>query len=189
MTTTSQQVLAVLGQCLGVVRNQEIEEATSLDHEQVKSAIRTLVRRGYAERRGELRVKATTEGLAFLEAGNEITSGPNGPRVMETEGTSLRSRIWRAIRLAQKASVSELLELAARGPETNAALNAKEYLRALEKSGHLMRLSRRAPSEWPVTTGESRYVIVLNTGPQAPQFNRRQKRVFDPNTGETFQLK
>jgi len=189
MSTTSQQVLAVLAQRIGVFQNDEIEEATNLDHEQVKSAIRTLVRRGYAERRGDLRVKATMEGLAFLEAGKAITSGPNGPRVLEMDGTSLRTRIWKAIRLAQKASVSELLELAARGSETNAALNAKEYLRALEKSGHLMRLSRRAPSEWPVTTGESRYCLVLNTGPLAPQFNRRQMRVFDPNTGETFVLK
>ena len=112
------------------------------------------MRRGYAERRGDLRVKATAEGLAFLAGGMAITSGPNGPRVMETDATSLRTRLWKAIRLAQKASVSDLLELAARGHEGNAALNAKEYLRALEKSGHLMRLSRRAPSEWPVTTGE-----------------------------------
>jgi len=188
MMTTSQQVLAALGQRLGVFQNEEIEEATNLDHEQVKTAIRTLVRRGYAERRGDLRVKATAEGLAFLAGGMAITSGPNGPRVMETDATSLRTRLWKAIRLAQKASVSDLLELAARGHEGNAALNAKEYLRALEKSGHLMRLSRRAPSEWPVTTGESRYCLALNTGPLAPQFNRRQKRVFDPNTGKSYDL-
>jgi len=128
MSTTSQQVLAVLGQRLGVVQNQEIEEAANLDHEQVKSAIRTLVRRGYAERRGELRVKATLEGIAFLEAGKEITSGPNGPRVIETEGTNLRARLWKAIRLAQKASVSELLELAARGSESNAAVRSSRFV-------------------------------------------------------------
>jgi predicted transcriptional regulator len=189
MITTSQQVLAVLSQRIGIFENQEIEEATNLDHEQVKTAIRTLVRRGFAERRGDLRVKATMAGLVFLEGGKKITSGPKGPRAMDNDGTSLRSRLWKAIRLAQKASASDLLELAARGSEGNAAQNAKEYMRALEKSGHLMRLSRRAPSEWPVTTGESRYCLVLNTGPLAPQFNRRQMRVFDPNTGKTYDLK
>ncbi|MBI3130505.1 MAG: hypothetical protein HYZ13_04030 [Acidobacteria bacterium] len=188
MNPSSQMVLEALNKRLGLFRSQELREMTGLSKDQVHSAISTLVRRGHAERMGEGRVFATKEGLLFLEAGKTITSGPNKPRVIESEGTSLRFRLWKAIRMAQKASVSELLELAARGSEQNARQNARQYLHALVKSGHILLLTRRAASEWPVTTGESRYCLVLNTGPRAPQYNRRQKRIFDPNTGETFDL-
>lgn len=188
MTLVSHRVLTILSQRIGAFHLREIREFTSLSNDRVDSAVKTLIRQGKAVRCGKGLIKATTEGLALLASGREVALGPKGPQKAETTGTSLRSRLWKALRLAQKASVSDLLELAARGSESNASLNAKEYLRALEKSGHIMRLSRRAPSEWPVTTGESRYCLVLNTGPQAPQWNKRQKRIFDPNTGETFEL-
>jgi len=188
MSTNSQKALAALAQRVGAMDIQEIGQAANLTADQVYGAVRTLVLRGYAERRGKGRAKATMEGLRFLEKGKEITRGAGGPRMAETEGTHLRSRIWRALRLAQKATVSELLELASRGTEGNAAMNAKDYLNALVKSGHVMRLSRRGPSDFPITMGPSRYCLALNTGPQAPQFNKRQKRVFDPNTGETFDV-
>lgn len=185
---TSQPVLTVLGNRLGVMHVREIRTATGLSEDQVQDAIQTLVRRGYAQRRGEGRVKATAQGLAFLHNGSRITSGRKGPRVAETEGTSLRSRLWRALRLSQKATISELLLLAERGEERNAAENAKHYLNALVRSGHVLRLSRRAESEWPATTGATRYSLALNTGPLPPQYNRRQKRIYDPNTGETFDV-
>jgi DNA-binding MarR family transcriptional regulator len=188
MSTTSQQVLIILGQRIGMFQVQEIRDATQLSETQVRRALEALVRRGYVERLGINQVKATTEGLSLLQNGKDITSGPKGPRMSEAQRTSLRHRLWKAMRLAKKASVSDLMELAARGSECGATQDAKAYLNVLVRSGHLMRLSRRAHSEWPITTGESRYCLVLDTGPQAPQYNRRQKRVFDPNTGETFQL-
>jgi len=188
MTTSSQRVLQVLGTRLGVIGAVEIARVTGLTCDQVHSGVGTLVRRGYAQRRGEGRVKATAAGLSFLSAGQEINSGPKGPRLMETEGSNLRGRLWRALRLVQKAAISELLELAARGSEGNAARNAKDYLNALVRSGHLTRLNRRVPAEYPVTIGATRYCLALNTGPLAPQYNRRQKRVFDPNTGKAYDV-
>lgn len=188
MSSISQQVLSVLGQRIGAFHVREIRDAAQLSKDQLQGALRTLLARGYAERVRIGRIKATSVGLAFLEAGKEVKLGPTGPRTSETEGTSLRCRLWKAVRLARKATISELLELAARGTEANATQNAKEYLNALVRSGHLMRLSRRAQAEWPVTTGESRYCLVRDTGPQVPKYDRRQKHIFDPNTGETFDL-
>lgn len=188
MTTSSQRVLQVLGTRLGQIRATEIAKTTGLSCDQIHSGIGTLERRGFAQRLGDGRVKATAAGLAFLAAGKEINLGPKGPRVAETEGTSLRSRLWRALRLAQKATIPELLQLAARGSEGNAADNAKDYLNALVRSGHVIRLSRRATCELPVTTGATRYSLALNTGPLPPQYNRHQKRVYDPNTGEVFDV-
>ena len=188
MTAPSQRVLSVLGQRIGIFRVRELREATELSDDQVQGALRTLTQRGYAERRGEGCVKATAEGLRFLAAAKTIKSGPKGPRIMETEGTSLRSRLWRAINIVKKATVAELLELACRGTEANAEDNAKTYFNVLCRSGHLMRMNRRGPTEHPITIGATRYCLVLNTGPLAPQWNRRQKRVFDPNTGQVFDV-
>ncbi|HWQ09139.1 MAG TPA: hypothetical protein VN436_08530, partial [Holophaga sp.] len=103
MTTSSQRVLQILGTRLGVVGTIEIARATGLTCDQVHSGVGTLIRRGYAQRRGEGHVKATSAGLSFLAAGKEINSGPRGPRITETEDSNLRSRLWRALRLAQKA--------------------------------------------------------------------------------------
>jgi hypothetical protein len=188
MSTTSQQVLDVLGRRIGTFQIREIHEITGLSKNRLQSALRTLTQNGYAERRGRGHIKATAAGLALLEGGEEIKFGPTGPRMAETERMSLRCRLWKALRLAQKGSISDFLELAARGSESDAFGNAKEYLNALVRSGHVMRLTRNVPLEWPATKGESRYCLMLNTGPQAPQYNRRRKRVFDPNTGETHEL-
>lgn len=191
METTSQQVLTTLSARLGQMHVREIREATGLSEDQVQTAVKTLIRRGFAKRLGRLgegRVKATAEGLTFLRAGREITSGPKGPRLSHEDGSSLRSRVWRALRLLRKASISELLELAERGTEANAHLNTKDYLNALVRTGHVMRMTRRGQAEFPVTTGPTRYCICLDNGPQAPQWNKRKKRVFDPNIRETFDV-
>jgi len=188
MSTTSQQVLAALGQRIGVFHVHEIQKMTNLSGEQIQGALKTLVRRGFVERRGTGLIKATAEGWAFLSVENEIKPGPTAPRRSKGGSSNLRDRLWKALRLAQKATIPELLELAARGSEINAALNAKDYLNALVRSGHVIRLTRRAPPVWPATTGASRYCLILDTGPQAPTYNPHRKSVFDPNTGETFDV-
>lgn len=186
--TSSQRVLQVLGTRLGKVSVKEIQEAACLTKDQAYSAVAVLVRRGYAQRRGEGHVKATAEGLKFLQRGEQVHHGPKGPQVLEQDGTSLRSRLWRAIRLLHKATVREVLELAERGDEGNAASNAKDYLNILVRSGHLTRMSRPGTPEPPATTPPSRYCLLRDSGPLAPQWNKRQRRVFDPNTRETFDV-
>jgi DNA-binding MarR family transcriptional regulator len=185
-------VLAFLGTRLGAVHVREIRKSIDLTEDQVQSALKTLVRRGYVKRLGQIgegRVKATTEGLAFLEAGKAITSGPKGPRVLADDNSSLRSRIWRALRLLHKGTVTEILELAARGCEGNAQSSAKDYLNALVRSGHCMRLSRPGEkTEWPNTVAPTRYCLCLDNGPQAPQWNKRQKRIYDPNIKKVFHV-
>jgi len=190
--TPSQQVLAYLGTRLGAVHVREIRKAIALTEDQVQGAVKTLVRRGYVKRLGQIgegRVKASAEGLAFLEAGKQVTSGPNGPGKLGEDGSTLRSRIWRALRLLRKGTIAEILELAERGSEGNAARSTKEYLNALCRSGHCMRLSRPGDkAEWPNTKPPTRYCLCLDNGPTAPLYDKRQRHVYDPNIKKVFHV-
>ncbi len=184
----SQRLLAALGTRLGRMHVRELQKATGLSEDQVQDGLQTLVRRGFVKRLGEGNVKATPDGLEWLSQGRAIKPGPQGPHVAETKGTSLRCRLWRAIRLIKKGTVAELLELAERGTEGNAEANAKEYLNALVRSGHLLRLSRKGERQRPNGTSPTRYGLAADSGPLPPQYNRHQKRVFDPNTGRSIDV-
>ncbi|MDR3684741.1 MAG: hypothetical protein P4L11_13520 [Geothrix sp.] len=124
----------------------------------------------------------TPAGLQHLAEGKTITSGPKGPRTNPSPfaPSTLRSRLWRALRLKRVASVDELLLLAAKGNEGNAKDDARRYLNALHKAGILDPAYTR--------TGPQRYLLLRDRGPLAPQWNKRQKRVFDPNDGTTYDL-
>ena len=188
MSSTSQRILRVLSTRLGLQHLSDIREATGLTVTQVHDGVQTLDRRGFVERLGEGKVCASKAGLEWLALGKCITSGPKGPRPMETSGTSLRFRLWRAIRIIRKGTIADLLELAERGNEGNAFASAKEYLNALVRSGHLMRMSRRGERQIVNGQAPTRYCLTVDSGPLPPQFNRRQKRVFDPNTGSSFDV-
>lgn len=191
VVSTSQQVLTALAGRLGQMLVAEICEATGLDEEQVQTAIKNLSKRGYVTRlgrRGAGRVKATAQGIAFIKDGGVISSGRRGPRLELDDRSSLRSRLWRALRLIQKGTIAELLELAARGEEGNAHLNAKDYLNALVKTGHVVRMARRGQAEPPAGTTPTRYSLWMDNGPLAPVWNKRQKRVYDPNIRTTFDV-
>ena len=94
---------------------------------------------------------------------------------------SLRSRLWRALRACRKATVHELLVLAARGDEADASRNARSYLNALARAQYVVRVPNgpgRAP-DW---------FLGRDTGFEAPRWNQRRGRVHDPNTGEVFDV-
>lgn len=88
-----------------------------------------------------------------------------------------RQRIWRALRV-QKTCDPIILAMAAGAPETS----AREFLRLLVRGGYV-----RITSRGNGRTGRlSKYQLVRDTGPRAPQ------RVFDflqdQNTQEMFPL-
>lgn len=183
MNSTATKLLELLGSRLGRFSHSELMEATGFTAIQVTDGLKTLKRRGFAHLLWRGCHKVTPEGLHHLETGKGITSGPNGPRTMSDEtGGNFRSRLWRALRLSKKGSVPELLVLATRGSEGNAEDNAKTYLEALTRAGILIRMSMKG------VNGRTRYLLIRDTGPLAPQWNKRQKRIFDPNTGETLDV-
>ncbi|WP_257311190.1 hypothetical protein [Geothrix fuzhouensis] len=148
---------------------------------QVRFTLYALMERGLVRHCWKGVYAITPEGLKHLASGKVITSGPKGPHGPSPFAPStLRTRLWRALRLKRVASVDELLVLAAKGTEGNAREDARRYLNALAHVGILDPAYTRS--------GPQRWLLLRDTGPQAPQWNKRQKRVFDPNQGVSYDL-
>lgn len=178
------QATRVLEACrnrLGRIRIGEISGATGLDTRQVTRAVRILIRRGLAIRSWAGVFKLTPEGLEALNKGAEIQPGQPGPRILDLPETSVRTRVWRALRITRKGSIRELLILASRGEEIDPE-DTRKYLNALTHAGFLTRMSHRGER------GQTRYLLIRDSGPRAPQWDKRKRRVFDPNTETIHEL-
>lgn len=166
---------AVLNACRGVlgrICHRQVVEATGLSGDQVTDAMQVLVERGLVRRAGSPGTFRLND--AGIMETKPIRSGPQGPRLNPLPKTSLRSRIWRALRLARRGTLRDILVLVSQG-EAAQASEVRRYLNALLSSGHL-RLR------------DGLYILARNTGPKTPAWNKKQKRVVDPNTGSVHEL-
>lgn len=130
----------------------------------------------------------TSAGKAFLAEGKRIASGQpkSGTRVRIKAG-GLRLLAWRAMRILQKFSVNDLLKHCTAGGEADAAGNLGKYVRALTRAGYLAEL-RREPGTALTSNGFKRWLMLCDSGPQAPVWNQTRQTVTDPNTGEVYPL-
>lgn len=182
--TIQTAVLASLppGDCLTV---EALAASSGLTRRQVVFGAAGLIGRGYAERAEIGCFRLTEAGADARTNGVRLTSGPLGPlsqALRRQKRTTLRDRLWRALRIKGKATVGELLEAA--GGDTNGAVNnAQHYCRALRRAGYLRRMRRRIPGTSPTSNGFIRYQLVRDSGSQAPVV-RADGTVFDLNTRE-----
>lgn len=181
MNGNATKVLDASRHFLGRIPIREMASRVSLTTEQVKDAFIVLIARGLATRAWKGVYRLTPKGLEALVESTEIKSGPTGPRPLDLPNTTIRTRIWRAIRVSRKGTVREFLTLASQGEEIGRD-DAHRYLNALTSAGYLTRMCPRGEKSEP------RWLLIRDTGPKAPQWNRRQKRVFDANTGDTYEL-
>ena len=130
----------------------------------------------------------TSAGKAFLDEGRRIASGQptSGTRVRVVAG-GLRSKAWHAMRILQKFSLGDLAKHCAVGGEADAAGNLGKYVRALTRAGYLTEL-RREPGTAPTSNGFKRWLMVRDSGPQAPVWNQAGKTVTDANTRTVYPL-
>jgi DNA-binding IclR family transcriptional regulator len=120
----------------------------------------------------------TTAGHAFASA----SAARRGQRP-----TSLAERAWAALRQLRKATVADLTQLASRGTERRPEARVRTYLGVLKRAGYVGTLRGRVPGATPGTTVK-RYVLLRDTGPLAPRWQRSHDRMLDLNTGEAFPL-
>lgn len=192
---TSQAVMAAMHSLVDSTDQVELDGITrvsGLERKQVINACDKLVAHGYLVRRtySDGKVKPgkfllTPEGRIALEAGANLKSGPKGPsgKARDTAG-SLREKVWRLLRIRQKASVPEVVGLLCDGEATAKTIetttnNVQKYLRALRATGYLIEM-RREPGTKPTSNGFKRYLLVRDTGPLAPT-RRGKDCVYDPN--------
>ncbi|MFY3986093.1 hypothetical protein ACOTJH_29165 [Achromobacter xylosoxidans] len=193
-------VLQAVGQVVcpsGLVRSIAIARHTGLENRQISDACAKLESNGllthkkYAD--GTIKPGCyllTAAGRAALEAGVTIKSGPKGAhgKPRRTDG-SLREKVWRLLRIRRKVSVPEAVALLCDGEATaqdieNVTNNVQKYLRALRLTGYLADMRREA-GQAPSSNGFKRYLLVRDTGPQAPT-RRAHNRVYDHNEGREY---
>lgn len=131
--------------------------------------------------------RLTAKGLRCKRDGTVITSGPNGPDtalVRKARPTTLRQKLWNAIRARKKFSIDELLRLACNGSERDAHNNACKFVSALERVGYLRSL-KRAPGAALTSNGFQRWQLLkeMDTGIDAPVI-RQSGEVFDRNRNQ-----
>lgn len=126
----------------------------------------------------------TDKGRQFLAEGRTITSGPCGGNTTSRRGPTLRQRAWRLMRMRDGFSVEDLLGTLCDDNEGDPGRNLRRYITALEAAGYLSPFRRRGEG------GGKRWYLrrEMNTGPEAPAFNTRAKRLMDHNTGKMFAL-
>lgn len=201
---TSQTVMAAVKALVcpkGCVKHAAIVKHTGLTAKQVVNACAKLVEHGFLKREAyaDNSVKPgcyhiTALGLAALDEGTRLASGPKGPTGKpKPRPDGLRDRAWRLLRIRRKASVPELvgLLLDADGDDdavVRAQNNLSKYLRQLVFAGYLIEMRREAPQS-PTSNGAKRFLLVRDTGPLPPIPQPQFKKVFDQNEGKQYDVK
>lgn len=159
-----------------------LAKATGLTPDQVKWGVKFLVDKGLVRRIRPGLVRLTSAGRRTLEGEAGLwSSGPKAPHPLG--GDTLRARLWRALFNRKKAYLGDLLTLALRDENPRLARqDACAYLRALERAGIVVRHGE-SPSSLDI-----QWFLARDTGFRPPQYNKRAKRVYDPNTGEVFDV-
>ncbi len=162
------------------------ELLTSLDmtRDRLRDNRKRLERRGLLVRVEGI-YQITEAGKQVVAGGAEIISGSGLGGCAERYKDSTRSRAWRALRIRRKAGLDDLLPLllepgATKEDEQRTGRYLARYLEALVKAGFLHALPRRG--------GPARWLLVRDTGPCAPAWNKVRNTVADTNTGEVHRV-
>ncbi|MDO9053811.1 MAG: hypothetical protein Q8K43_10495 [Sulfurimicrobium sp.] len=114
---------------------------------------------------------------------------PQGSRISpRTVTIGLRQRAWWVMRRRVTFTLPELLATLADGTERDAISNLGKYVRALEKSGLLMREAARKPGSALTSPGSIRYRLMVDVGRQAPVWRAKNNTVYDPNKQVEYAL-
>ncbi|SDX89447.1 hypothetical protein [Nitrosomonas halophila] len=174
------------------ITKDRLVELTGLTAKQVENALLKLRKHGLVERTETGGHCLTSAGQQALAAGEtKLKSGPRGPQPgARIHRGSLRTRVWRAIRIRRKFSLPEIETLVVQGEEKAVRNNIGKYLKALERAGYLVRMPRREAGEAPTSNGHLRYWLPDNkdTGPIAPIWRPAQGTLFDQNIGKEVAL-
>lgn len=140
---------------------------------------------------GYLRSLAAAEFLSHREAAVQSQparwvlirdNGFHAPRLRRDGSPSLQgeatAQMWRSMCALREFSFRDLIENAS---VVIAEATARDYCHHLLAAGYFRVVAKANPAQGKV----ARYRLIRESGPRPPQI-QRVKRVFDPNTGETF---
>jgi hypothetical protein len=183
-------VLGVLVEVGVALTVKQVAGRRDMTHQRAQMCLDVLRRRGLAERVGKGLYRVTKAGRAAHAEGRKVRSGPcrahTGRR--RPRADSLQARLWRALRQVKKATVPDLITLAARDTDRDPGSSARHYIRALAAAGYVALLKSREPGTAPTSNGFKRYLLTRDTGPAAPIWNKDKEVLRDPNTGQRIEV-
>lgn len=157
--------------------------STGLRKTQVQMAVQKLRMRALIEIVTPGHYAITAAGRDWAASGKTIVSGQGPKKARPTSG--LRQRAWWLMVREGTFTLDSLLFTAATGAERNAEDNLGRYLKALENTGFIKRLSPRkgASDDQPVWS-----INRERAGRKAPVYRRQHKQVVCGKTGKTYPL-
>jgi Icc-related predicted phosphoesterase len=201
MVRVAQSVLTLIPSYPGTATTKAIAEEAGMTRHDVVEAIGRLSRRGLVVHARRGRYQRTRDGDRVAQAQTEIKPGPPRPGIdaagvpakrplrsdhVRGRGTLL-DRAWSALRQLRKATVPELLELAA-DDERYAETSLSKYLRRLAAHGVVVALSRRVRGMAPTSNGFVQWTLIRDLGPKAPLWRGSTRELVDRNSGLTILL-
>ncbi|MEQ8318735.1 MAG: hypothetical protein RH946_00610 [Rhodospirillales bacterium] len=149
----------------------------------VVRSIDVLRRRGLVERLEPGCYRLTSSGEETRAAGERIVSGPRKPHSGPVKKKApFREALWKALRLEEATTVQDLISLIpeeAHGSDPRS--NAYAYLRRLIDAHYVIELPSREPGTAITSNGFKRYRLIRNTGPAAPHWSAKSRKLVDPN--------
>lgn len=186
-----QAVLRALPSAPATISTVDLAKAAGIDRHAVPMVVERLARRGLALKIKLGHYRRTKLGDKLVADQVELKPGPKrhgidasgnaAPRMPRAKNDTLRARVWAALRAMKKATIPELLELAAGGNERDPHSNARRYLRILASAGVVRLLDHRAPGLALTSNGFQRYALIDDLGPKAPIWRAKANHLWDPN--------
>lgn len=167
----------------------ELAAAVDRPRKKITGVISRLITDRYVVRRDRGCYEVTAAGRKADAAGYKcgpqrpLTAGCRKPRP-----DTLQQRAWKVLRLRRRATVPEIVALAARPDEPNATNALHAYFSRLERAGYVVRLARRAPGTAPTSPGFVIWLLLKDSGPHAPTHNSVTRVIHDRNTDERIKI-
>jgi len=179
-------VMGALGRGLRTL--DELEAHLPMSRRAIVKASGRLVERRYVDREEAGTYSLTAQGVAHLEAGLPMKSGPRGPHTGKRgpNRDTFRQRAWSAMRLTGRFTQADILLRAAVTDDGNAAGNLQRYVHLLVRAGYLAVLPTRVPGSAETSNGHRVYRVVRDTGERAPMYREGARAMSDLNTGGDF---
>ena len=132
----------------------------------------------------------TDRGRQFIENGNAIKSGPNGPLKGQRRRISktLTARLWKALRSERKGTTKDLVSLARTEKDGNPDAAATKCMNIWFRSGFITKLKKRRPGTSPTSNGFVVWYLIRDNGPNPPFLKHGTKHVHDGNNDEVWTL-
>jgi DNA-binding MarR family transcriptional regulator len=184
-----------LAECVTEAR---LAELTGYTAKQVDNACQRLIRNGFLRRTGKGCHKLTDAGRTALAECAKLRSGPKGPQESghRKRDRGDRQRIWNVLRIGRKVTVDEIImrtsatDVAADDDKSRKSTrsNTLKYVQALCRAGYVATLARREAPLNLTSNGCKRYLLISDTGPDAPVVRVSRKALYDPNLEKEISL-